>query len=130
MSIKLKNNSTSMSNKVDVQLLPCEIKTNDYANITTFFMPENDNGVLTSSFRGRPLEGKETKFADGFEGVIMECKYWDQEGKEELMPIAKFDNIIQWKEAGERSCEITSAINNACNFWPKSIASAIHDIVE
>jgi len=130
MSIKLKPNDLYSSNKLDVQHLPCEINMDGHAKITTYFMPEEENGKLTSSFRGRPLEGKDTKIPDGFQGVIMECKYWDKEGKEELMPIAKFDNIVQWKIEGETGCEITSAMSNACNFWPKKVASAIHDIVD
>ncbi|XP_076332938.1 uncharacterized protein LOC143237493 [Tachypleus tridentatus] len=69
-------NKYPCSDDVVCHSMPCHIKCSGPALVSNFFTSciepdENNAGILKSSFRGRPLHGKEIQLPEGYVGVVV-----------------------------------------------------------
>ncbi|XP_046649120.1 ribonuclease H2 subunit C-like [Daphnia pulicaria] len=108
MAVHIQVNSPDL--KLDencvVHSMPCKINHDGQANVSGFFSPyienkeldDSSDGVKQASFRGYPLQGKETVIPDGFKGIVvteMKKPLTDIEERN-LVVSKKFDKITYW----------------------------------
>nr|XP_039255546.1 ribonuclease H2 subunit C-like [Styela clava] len=119
----------------DVKLhhLPCNIKTNDAANISTFFQPTmketNGKEVRSATFRGRPLDGEVMAPPDGYVGFVVreKRKPFSEDEDRTLDVVGKFDSFTKWHLDSKYTSD--STIDKAVSVWP-AIAKGIHSPIE
>ncbi|XP_065659641.1 ribonuclease H2 subunit C-like isoform X1 [Hydra vulgaris] len=72
MSISLEANG-SMRQELIIHSVPCLISHNSYAKVDSFFITSHNDEteLLKSSFRGRPLQGKEIHIPKGYKGSVL-----------------------------------------------------------
>ncbi|KAK9719121.1 Ribonuclease H2 non-catalytic subunit (Ylr154p-like) [Popillia japonica] len=71
-----KNSVNYQTKSVKIQSMPCKIHADCDAKVSQYFNTyvkgkKDTDGVLTASFRGYPLEGKEIQVPKGYKGVIL-----------------------------------------------------------
>ncbi|CAK1592581.1 unnamed protein product [Parnassius mnemosyne] len=78
MSIQIENNLKNGDNpeifEQRAHYLPCKIEVDGAANVEKYFEPyvvENENGELSATFRGHPLDGVNMSLPDGYRAILV-----------------------------------------------------------
>ncbi|VDI46855.1 ribonuclease H2 subunit C-like [Mytilus galloprovincialis] len=83
-------------------LLPCEISYNGQAKVEEYFASsinqDKESKGLTSTFRGRPLDGEVKEVPSGYTGIILKetRKAYTDEEERKLIATHKFSNFHFW----------------------------------
>jgi len=88
---------------VDLHLLPCTIKYTGPAAVDSYFLPTEENeGVLSASFRGRLLKGRTLRLPPGYKGLVLsENSRKHEEEEEEDQPRGEASSGQQeWEISG------------------------------
>ncbi|KAL0274275.1 UNVERIFIED_CONTAM: hypothetical protein PYX00_006742 [Menopon gallinae] len=126
MAVNVNISKTDKDNAV-IHHLPCVIKRNGPANVTKYFQSsiiEGDGGVLSTSFRGYPLLGKEINVPKNYTGVVLQEPQTklSEESNRNVYTIASFDKLTYWNydRVPSENDQIMSVMN-----WI-DISSALH----
>ncbi|XP_026325353.1 ribonuclease H2 subunit C [Hyposmocoma kahamanoa] len=131
MSIQLENNLKNTVNKEvfeqKAHYIPCKIDENGTANVRKYFEPyinSNDNGELTATFRGHPLDGIKMNVPEGYRAVVVtEAKRPLAEDAERRFQVAggfKQFTYWNWDKKPSKNDNLVKALD-----WI-DIAEAIH----
>ncbi|CAG4971119.1 unnamed protein product [Parnassius apollo] len=78
MSIQIENNLKNGDNpeifEQRAHYLPCKIEADGAANVEKYFEPyvvEKENGELSATFRGHPLDGVKMSLPDGYRAILV-----------------------------------------------------------
>ncbi|XP_068627367.1 ribonuclease H2 subunit C [Battus philenor] len=105
MSIQVENNLKDGDNKEifeqKAHYVPCNIESDGPANVKKYFEPyvvENENGELTGTFRGRPLDGVKMSLPTGYRALwITEAKKPLADDADRRFQVAGgFKEIVYW----------------------------------
>ncbi|KAF6041529.1 RNASEH2C [Bugula neritina] len=92
--------SSITETEVNVQQLPFSTDYNGPANMKEYFtvVDSAEDGIKESSFRGRPLQGKETLIPAGYSGIILKESASSSEDQEDrrMMIQHKFNKFTHW----------------------------------
>ncbi|CAN8002616.1 unnamed protein product [Ixodes hexagonus] len=96
----LKLESARLKEKVRGHLLPCQIKYRGVANVSRFFDPfvepvQDSKDSLKTSFRGRPLLGRQVAVPPDFAGVVFKTAATDADSKS-LYATGSFEEFVYW----------------------------------
>ncbi|XP_073995054.1 ribonuclease H2 subunit C [Rhodnius prolixus] len=126
MTVHLKKINTEVPES-KVHSIPCRIRADDTANVSLYFKVEEEDGNLTSSFRGHPLDGKRIKVPENYRGMIFrELENEGIEGQDRNLTLtSRFDSFSywNWNKIPSRSDPLISALD-----W-LDVTQAIHDPV-
>lgn len=86
----------SKNNSIVCHSIPCKVKTDSEANVGQYFEPtirqsDREDSVLLSSFRGRPLIGKQIDLPQNCSAFVVKTTK-----KDELVAENSFNRIIDW----------------------------------
>lgn len=131
--LNLSNVSSKPEDKIDakIHLMPCSIKTNDEANVSKFFEPNINvvrDDILSASFRGYPLLGKEISVPKNYCGVVLRetREKMSEEATRNLYATETFNKLTYWNwdKTPTDNDKFISALD-----W-LDISHAIHEPVE
>ncbi|XP_013397498.1 ribonuclease H2 subunit C [Lingula anatina] len=126
-----KNSASQARTTKACHLMPCEIDYNGPAKVADYFdtSVRHDQGtVLSATFRGRPLSGKEMQLPDGYTGLLLKELHrpYSEEEERHLKVSHKFEQFTYWNLDAEPS--INDKIHKALE-WTH-IAKTLHSPIE
>lgn len=103
MSINIEINNKQLnteSGNLKLHYLPAKIQGDGPANVEKYFDPYTraEDGVLTNSLRGYPLQGKVLKVIDGYKGLVLQetRKPLDEAADRILRIKGSFEEFTYW----------------------------------
>ncbi|XP_044735385.1 uncharacterized protein LOC123297694 [Chrysoperla carnea] len=94
---KSKDNTTL--SECNIQIVPCKIdfngKTSIDKHLNNYIMKE-ENDILSTSFRGYPLRGKQIQLGEDITGVVFERSLDESNNEVHLHPIKIFKEFKYW----------------------------------
>ncbi|XP_034230628.1 ribonuclease H2 subunit C [Thrips palmi] len=131
LNISAKIAETPAEDQPTVHYMPCRIKSDGPANVSSYFKPiplESDPKYKKASFRGRPLLGKDIVMPSGYKGlVVQETKQPLVENIDRTLHVSHvFDKITYWN--WDKMPSANDAFISALDWI--DIAEAIHAPVD
>lgn len=100
MNIKFDTSCDQLAENINIQYLPAKIESDNEANIKDYFdnYTVNENGHLTNSLRGYPLDGIKFELPPNWKGVVLqESRGVQEENCDKFIKICgTFEHFTYW----------------------------------
>ncbi|CAG9816290.1 unnamed protein product [Phaedon cochleariae] len=132
----LSNKSSDKNSKI--QSIPCKILADCDANVKQYFddcTTAKEDGSLTASFRGYPLEGQKVNLPEGYKVIVLNenVKPETESDERKFYVVNQFSDIFSWNWDRKPSkndaiiqalqwIDVAEAVSRSCNAWFSNIS--------